>query len=91
MTAFWVTGERGDSEYPSDIVAVPFRTPKGMDCNLKLRPKLMGTHLGAQKGARAGPPEVPDWSLHPDLEIPPEKLKPLDYKGEVKRKESPNL
>jgi hypothetical protein len=29
----------------------------------------------------------PDWSLHPDLGILPEKPRPLDYKGEVNRKE----
>jgi hypothetical protein len=62
-----------------------------MNCDLKLRLNLIGgvCHLGAQKGAWAGPPESPDWSPHPDLGTPPEKLKHPDYKGEINRKEDP--
>jgi hypothetical protein len=57
--------------------------------DLKLRLKLMSSYLGAQNGALAGPQETPDWSLHPDLGILPEKLKPPDYKREVNKKEGP--
>jgi hypothetical protein len=49
----------------------------------------MSSYLGAQNGALAGPQETPDWSLHPDLGILPEKLKPPDYKREVNKKEGP--
>jgi hypothetical protein len=49
----------------------------------------MGSHLEAQKGAQVEPLEAPDWSLHPDLWILPEKLRPPDYKGEVNRKGDP--
>jgi hypothetical protein len=82
-------GDRGDSEYPSDIIGVLFWALKRMNRDLKLRLKVMGSHLGAQKGTQAWSPEASDWSLHPDLGIPPEKPRPLDYKGKVNRKEGP--
>jgi hypothetical protein len=59
-----------------------------MNHDLKLRPKLTGGggHLGAQKGAQAGPLEAPDWSPYLYLWTLPDKLRLLDY---VNRKEGP--
>jgi hypothetical protein len=84
-----VKEERGDSEHPSDIVGVPFCALKRTNCDLKVRPKLMGNHLGAQKGTWTGPPESPDWNLQPNLGFLPEKPRPLDFKGEQTGKRVP--